>query len=53
LGYASTRCEGSSGRELGAGKLKRLRATGWKVGSATEFLQLSNREAMLVELKLS
>jgi len=38
---------------MSAGKLKRLRAAGWKVGSAKEFLQLSDEEALLVELKLS
>ncbi len=35
------------------GKLKRLQAAGWKVGSAKDFLRLSDEEAMLVELKLS
>ena len=34
-------------------KLKRLKAAGWKVGSAREFLKLSDEEAMLVELKLA
>ncbi len=34
-------------------KLKRLKAAGWKAGSAKDFLRLSNEEAMLVELKLS
>ena len=34
-------------------KLKKLRAAGWKVGSARDFLNLSDEEAMLVELKLS
>lgn len=38
---------------MSAGKLKRLQAAGWKVGSAKDFLQLSDEEAMLVELKLS
>jgi len=33
-------------------KLKRLKAAGWKTGSARDFLQLSDEEAMLVELKL-
>jgi DNA-binding XRE family transcriptional regulator len=33
-------------------KLKRLRAAGWKVGSAKDFLALSAEEAKLVELKL-
>ena len=34
-------------------KLKRLHAAGWKTGSVKEFLQLSDEEAMLVELRLS
>jgi ribosome-binding protein aMBF1 (putative translation factor) len=34
-------------------KLKRLRAAGWKTGSAAEFLGLSEPEAALVELKLA
>ena len=34
-------------------RLKKLRAAGWKVGSARDFLKLSDEEAMLVELKLS
>ena len=34
-------------------KLTRLQATGWKVGSAEDFLQLSDEEARLVALKLS
>ena len=34
-------------------KLKKLRAAGWKVGNAKEFLELSDEEAKLVELKLS
>lgn len=34
-------------------KLKKLRAAGWKVGNARDFLKLSDEEAMLVELKLS
>lgn len=34
-------------------KLKRLKAAGWKVGGAKDFLRLSDEEAMLVELKLS
>ena len=34
-------------------KLKRLQAAGWKMGSAKDFLQLSDVEARLVELKLS
>lgn len=35
-----------------SGKTKRLAATGWKVGSAKEFLRLSDQEAALVEVKL-
>ena len=34
-------------------KLERLQAAGWKVGSAEDFLQLSDEEAQLVALKLS
>ncbi len=34
-------------------KLARLQATGWKVGNAEGFLQLSDEEARLVALKLS
>ena len=36
-----------------AEKLKRLRAAGWRAGSARDFLQLSDEEAALVEIKLS
>jgi len=36
-----------------AEKLKKLRAAGWKIGNARDFLGLSDEEAMLVELKLS
>jgi ribosome-binding protein aMBF1 (putative translation factor) len=36
-----------------AGKLKRLRAAGWKAGSAQDFLELTDQEAALVELKLA
>lgn len=35
------------------GKIRRLRAAGWKVGSAGDFLQLSDEEALLVELRLA
>jgi len=38
---------------VNSAKLKKLRAAGWKVGSARDFLNLSDEEAMLVELKLS
>ncbi len=34
-------------------KRKRLEANGWKVGSASEFLNLSPEEALYVELKLT
>ena len=34
-------------------KLKHLRAAGWQAGSAKEFLQLSEGEAALVEIKLA
>lgn len=33
-------------------KRKRLEAAGWKVGDATQFLELSDAEAVLIELKL-
>jgi hypothetical protein len=33
-------------------KKKRLEAAGWRVGSAEEFLQLSEEESAFVELKL-
>lgn len=36
-----------------ARKRKRLQAAGWKVGSAREFLGLTDEEAAFVELKLS
>ncbi len=35
------------------GKLKRLRAAGWKAGSAKEFLGMNDRETALVEVKLA
>ncbi len=34
-------------------KLKKPQAAGWKTGSAKDFLQLNDEEAMLMELKLS
>ena len=37
---------------MSTAKLKRLKAAGWKTGSAADFLQLSDEEAMLVELKV-
>ena len=36
-----------------ASKRKKLEAAGWKVGSASEFLELSDAEAMLVNMKLA
>ena len=38
---------------MNAAKLKRLRAAGWKVASAKDFLKLNDEEAALVDLKLS
>ena len=38
---------------MSASKLKRLQATGWKVGTVKDFLGLSREEAALVELRLS
>jgi ribosome-binding protein aMBF1 (putative translation factor) len=38
---------------MNSAKLKKLRAAGWKVGGAREFLKLSDEETMLVELRLS
>lgn len=34
-------------------KRKKLEAAGWKVGSASEFLELIDAEAMLVNMKLA
>lgn len=34
-------------------KLERLKAAGWKVGNAKDFLQLSDEEAQFVALRLS
>ena len=34
-------------------RLKKLQAAGWKVGSAKEFLKLTDEEALMVEVKLS
>ena len=36
-----------------ASKQKQLEAAGWKVGSASEFLELSDAEEMLVNMKLA
>lgn len=35
-----------------AAKRKQLEASGWKVGSAAEFLELTDEEAAYIELKL-
>jgi predicted transcriptional regulator len=36
-----------------ASKKKKLEAAGWKIGSAAEFLELSDAEAMLVNIKVA
>lgn len=36
-----------------ASKQKKLEAAGWKVGSVSEFLELSEAEAMLISMKLA
>jgi ribosome-binding protein aMBF1 (putative translation factor) len=36
-----------------ADRVKRLQADGWQVGSAAEFLQLSDEEIRLIDLKVS
>ena len=41
------------GKGLSLSKRKKLEAAGWKVGSAAEFLELSEEEIAFVELKLS
>src|SRR5215216_759988 len=38
---------------MSAAKRKRLRAAGWAVGSAQEFLGMSEAEAALVEIRLA
>jgi predicted XRE-type DNA-binding protein len=38
---------------MNIGKKKRLERTGWAVGSASDFLQLSPEEANFIELKLA
>ena len=43
----------SNSRSISTATLKRLQSAGWKTGSAKNFLQLSDEEAMLVEPKLS
>lgn len=37
---------------MDAAKRKRLRKSGWRIGTAKEFLELSHEEASYVELKL-
>lgn len=36
-----------------ASKREKLEAAGWKVGSTSEFLELSDTESMLIDMKLS
>lgn len=43
----------SEKRQMPKKKLKRLKAAGWKVESAKDFLGLDEQEAALVEVKLS
>ena len=38
---------------MDATKQKKLEAAGWRVGSAADFLELSEEEAAYVELKLA
>ncbi|NJS15931.1 MAG: XRE family transcriptional regulator [Nostocaceae cyanobacterium CSU_2_110] len=38
---------------MNSAKKKRLEANGWKVGSTTEFLNLSPEEAAYIEIKLA
>ena len=38
---------------MNSAKLKKLQAAGWKVGSAKDFLKLTDEEALLVDLKVS
>jgi hypothetical protein len=38
---------------MDAAKKERLEAKGWKVGSVTEFLELTPEETALIEIKLS
>src|SRR6266513_1430713 len=40
-------------RTMKANRRKKLEAAGWKVGSARDFLELSDEEAAFVELKLT
>jgi ribosome-binding protein aMBF1 (putative translation factor) len=36
-----------------ASKVRKLAAAGWRTGSAREFLELSDEEALLVEMRLA
>jgi ribosome-binding protein aMBF1 (putative translation factor) len=38
---------------MSTSKLKRLKAAGWKVGGTREFLELTDQEAALVEVKIA
>lgn len=38
---------------MDANKIKELEAKGWKVGNATEFLQLTDEEVAMVETRLA
>jgi len=38
---------------MSSARLRRLRAAGWKIGTTKNFLELSDKEARLMELKLS
>ncbi len=38
---------------MNTSRFKKLQAAGWKLGNASDFLKLSEEEAVLVELKLS
>ena len=40
-------------KEMNSAKKKRLEASGWKVGSTAEFLNLSPEETAYIELKLA
>ena len=40
-------------RTMTSRKRKRLEAAGWRVGSAADFLELSDEEAQLVEMRLA
>lgn len=45
--------ERRTGKTVDRAKRKKLERTGWKVGSAREFLGLSDQEAALVDLKVA